>query len=446
MKRISTLLPLLALFLFLSASAEAQQVRNPVLEYCTGAWCQWCPCGHTVIRDVLIPQIPNAIVIGYHGPANTSSDPFSTFSGNQVISALGLSSYPTGVADRTSAPISRGSWFSAVFNRTFKAATVDFSIIKTFNATTRDLNVTLNFTPLVNLNGSFKYSLVLTEDSLLSTQTGNSSCTGGANYVNDHVVRAMINGYLGEQVSTGDWNQGTTISKSYTYNVPATFKADKCHLIAFIYKDSTALNLSEIQQAKQWTLIGDILPVELTTFTANVVKGAINLSWTTATELNNYGFEIERSVDGKNFASVGFVKGNGSTSETKNYSFSDKAELNNIKDYYYRLKQVDFNGSFEYSDIIQVAYYIPENYLLEQNYPNPFNPSTIIGYAVPDAGNVCIKVYDILGNEVMTLVNEFKSTGFYTVELNAASLSAGTYIYKMTSGNFSSAKKLSLIK
>jgi len=118
------------------------------------------------------------------------------------------------------------------------------------------------------------------------------------------------------------------------------------------------------------------LPVELTSFTAKVSGGKVQLDWTTATEINNSGFDIERSFDGSTFTSVGFVKGNGTTTEPREYSFIDKFEFKATQSIYYRLKQFDYDGSVNYSNIISVVVEMPLEYSLDQNYPNPFNPST----------------------------------------------------------------------
>ncbi len=184
------------------------------------------------------------------------------------------------------------------------------------------------------------------------------------------------------------------------------------------------------------------IPVELISFEADVESGKVKISWSTATETNNRGFEIQRSVilgEAKNFLweVVGFVEGNGTTTETKNYSFEDKNPA--AGKYAYRLKQINFDGTFGYSKVIEVGIINPNQFVLEQNYPNPFNPTTKIRFTIPEVGSelaqTVIKVYDILGNEVATLVNEKKEPGYYEVEFNAEGLSSGIYFYRLQSGN-----------
>jgi len=184
------------------------------------------------------------------------------------------------------------------------------------------------------------------------------------------------------------------------------------------------------------------VPVELISFSANNVGDKIELSWTTATETNNAGFEIQRSIDNKEFVTVGYVEGKGTSTERQSYTYIDN--ISGSK-FYYRLKQVDFNGSYKYSNIVEVVTVL-QKFNLFQNYPNPFNPSTKISYSLPKESFVTLKVYDVLGNEIAILVNEKKSVGNYEVNFDATKLSSGIYYYKLTAGNFSQVKKMILIK
>ncbi len=187
------------------------------------------------------------------------------------------------------------------------------------------------------------------------------------------------------------------------------------------------------------------IPVELTSFTASVTPSLeVVLNWKTATETNNRGFEIERKSANNSFRTIGFVQGNGTTSEEKNYSYVDK----NLKPgtYVYRLKQIDFNGKFEYSQEIETNVSAPLSFKLDQNYPNPFNPSTKISFSVPKTGNVSLKVYNVLGQEVSTLINGVVEAGNHSVDFNAAQFNSGIYFYKIEAGNFSQIKKMTLIK
>jgi photosystem II stability/assembly factor-like uncharacterized protein len=188
------------------------------------------------------------------------------------------------------------------------------------------------------------------------------------------------------------------------------------------------------------------VPVELVSFSAEQNEDEIQLSWITATELNNQGFEIERKII-DNWEKIGYVSGNGTTTEMQYYSFTDNIKLvNNVDQIYYRLKQIDFDGTYEYSSEVVVEISKVNSYLLNQNYPNPFNPSTIISFQLAESRFVTLKVYDVLGNEVATLVNEEKPAGKFEVEFNSTDLSSGIYYYKLTAGNFTDLKKMILLK
>ncbi len=189
----------------------------------------------------------------------------------------------------------------------------------------------------------------------------------------------------------------------------------------------------------------NVLPVELASFTSLVSGRDVILNWTTTSETNNAGFDVERSSQNGVWTSVGNVTGSGTSSTSQSYAFTDRGL--NTGSYSYRLKQIDYNGNFEYFNLSnEVVIGVPEKFELTQNYPNPFNPSTKIGYQLPNDGVVKLSVYDNSGKEVMTLLNEFKSAGYYSVDLNASSLSSGLYYYRLTSGANSSVKKMLLVK
>jgi len=190
-------------------------------------------------------------------------------------------------------------------------------------------------------------------------------------------------------------------------------------------------------------LSGQLVPVELTSFTASADFGVVELQWITATETNNQGFEVQRSAGGE-FETIAFVNGNGTTTQSQVYTYTDKSV--NIGSYSYRLKQVDFDGTFEYSGVVEVDVPAPAVFKLDQNYPNPFNPSTKIKYSIPQSSNVTIKVFDVLGNEIETLVNEEKPAGTYEIMWSAANLPSGVYFYQLKADNYMETKKMVLLK
>lgn len=189
-----------------------------------------------------------------------------------------------------------------------------------------------------------------------------------------------------------------------------------------------------------------LLPVELSSFTANVNNSNVNLNWNTVSETNNSGFEIERkSVSSENWQKVGFVEGHGTTNVPYDFYFRDK-NVNSGR-YNYRLKQIDFNGNFEYHNLnSEIEVGTPSKFELSQNYPNPFNPSTTINFDLPVAGNVTLKVFNTSGIEVASLVNETRAAGYHSVNFNATNLSSGIYYYRLEANGVSKVMKMALIK
>jgi len=198
------------------------------------------------------------------------------------------------------------------------------------------------------------------------------------------------------------------------------------------------------------TITDHIMPVELTSFSGYCENQGVYLSWSTSTELNNNGFEIQRCTDKNNWYTVGFVKGVGTTSEPQHYKFVNDVSHISSPNLYYRLKQMDFNGTFEYSNTLEVEINVPIKFSLEQNYPNPFNPSTKISWQSPVGSWQTLKVYDILGNEVATLVNEYRNPGNYEVDFQSSvgsrRLANGVYFYRLQVGDFIETKKMILLK
>jgi hypothetical protein len=195
-------------------------------------------------------------------------------------------------------------------------------------------------------------------------------------------------------------------------------------------------------------LVQYIIPVELTSFVASAIGNDVQLSWTTATEMNNRGFEIQRK-EGVEYQTIGFISGNGTTVQPQTYSFTDK----NLKagSYTYRLKQIDFNGQFEYSKEIEVDVIGLKEFSLAQNYPNPFNPTTTLSFSLAVDSKVSLKIFDVLGQEIMTLLNETKSAGKHNISFDASTLNSGVYFYRIDATGvdgqkFTDAKKMILNK
>lgn len=195
--------------------------------------------------------------------------------------------------------------------------------------------------------------------------------------------------------------------------------------------------------------IDEPVPVELVSFSAASMNSSIHLEWKTATEINNAGFEIERSIDQKFYEKISFIEGYGNSSEPKEYFYTDRPE--GAGTFYYRLKQLDYNGTYEYSNTVEISIELPNDYSITQNHPNPFNPNTIIEFAAPTEAKVSIRIFNTIGQQVTELVNGNFSGGIHRVSFDAGSLSSGIYYYTINArgidgSNFVSSKKMILMK
>ncbi len=263
--------------------------------------------------------------------------------------------------------------------------------------------------------------------------------------------------FVNQQGSTSSWwnNDGDgNTTKDYT-------SSDGVDVMTPGYSGSDNswnrdLSDGDVDYYGQISLSESAVPVELTFFTANVSGSNVKLNWKTATEINNYGFEIQRSTENSEWQKIGFIEGAGNSNSPKEYSFTDN--IGKSGNYFYRLKQIDINGEYKYSNVVEVSVGLPTKFELKQNYPNPFNPTTTIKYSIPSviarsgatrqsAGMlVQLKVYDMLGREVATLVNKEQTPGNYAVEFDASSLSSGVYFYALKAGEFTATKKMILMK
>jgi len=260
--------------------------------------------------------------------------------------------------------------------------------------------------------------------------------------------------YVVKSVDGGETFENFKISEFSFTPTSSVFFGDYNNITAWDGKIYPIWTRLQSGQLSIWTtpiIDTTIIPVELKNFTAYTKSGNIILEWETATETNNLGFEIERmrlnpeSESGNSqFRLVGFVRGHGTTTNTQQYTFVDEELLSGV--YQYRLKQVDYNGSFDYSDVIEVNLIAVDDFKLYQNYPNPFNPATTISYQLPEPSYVIVKIFDGLGNEIEVLVKENKAAGIHEVNFDASALSSGVYLYKIDAGTFHEGKKMLLVK
>jgi hypothetical protein len=303
----------------------------------------------------------------------------------------------------------------------------------------------------IGLTGLLVYSLAISgcnifagtwgDGIFLSTDNGSSW-----NEVNNGLMNLIINSLAisGTNIFASTWGDGVFFStdNGSSWNVISTGLTNLFVLPLAINEDYI---FAGMWGGCIWRRpLNEFIPVELVSFVANVQPDCtIMLNWETATEINNKGFEIQRSNGGE-FEPIAFVNGNGTITEVQAYSYLDRDVKGGT--YSYRLKQVDFDGTFKYSKVVNVDVTTPAVYTLGQNYPNPFNSSTTIRYSIPNQSKVIIKVFDILGKEIGILVNEEKPAGNYEIDFNASELPSGVYFYQLKAGDFVETKKMIPLK
>jgi len=313
----------------------------------------------------------------------------------------------------------------------------------------------------LDVNPSVRFIFKYTNDWMFSDLGTNGEFSNGSPHIFSSRVSstygvARVDGVDGSPLNA-DMRTGTAmnIQLGIRQDITYPFHGDIAEVIIYNRTlTSDERSVVEHYLANKYGISGAALPVELTSFTANVNEGKVQLNWQTATEVNNYGFEVEAAYPkslpkegaSKDWLKIAFVRGNGNSNSPKNYSFVD-SNLPNGK-IEYRLKQIDADGKYEYSDVVEINVERPAQFKLAQNYPNPFNPETTIDYQLPINGNVTLKVFDMLGREVVTLVDEFKQAGTYNYKFSAQRylLASGVYLYQLKAAGFTETKKFILMK
>jgi len=405
-----------------------------VLEIGTGTWCVYCP-GSQMGADDLVANDCAVAVVEYH-----NGDPFTNTYSDARNTYYGISGFPTAVFDGVEYFVG-GSNTQSMYENYLPIYEGRKDLMSAFSVDIFGTNSGLNYNVILKLNrmaaipptwNNLVVHFTITETDIPFSWQGQTEV--------DYCERLMVPNELGTSV---DLINNTEIEIPLSFSLDASWVSDNCQFTAFIQN----LDTKEILQGdKVWVTDLAPLPVELTSFTAKATSNGVLLKWSTASEINNHGFEIERSEDGVEFITAAFVEGFGTSTESREYVYTDEVEYKGGEILYYRLKQVDFDGSIEYSDIVEVEFDIPRDFVLHQNYPNPFNPSTTVKYAVPKTSLVSIKVYDLTGQEVATLADEMKEVGTYEIKFDARNLASGVYIYRMIADNFTSVRKLNLLK
>lgn len=369
--------------------------------------------------------------------------------GSKIVT-IGTSTSSRGTLSRTAGTIIGNvkRWFTnAVINdvsfpvgtsSNFRPVTISFT-----DAPTTGGSLTVNFTPsnpgssglpltdgieLINACASEGYWSILTGDSFAGGTYNIDLNADGFSGVSDFTALHLLK----RSNSSSPWSlEGTHVVGTGTNSSPVIHRTGLTTFSEFGVGGGPA----------------NPLPVELTSFAATGIENKVILVWQTATEVNSFGFDIERSSSiGKKeiWSNIGFVNGSGNSASPKSYRFTDILDDDAI--YSYRLKMIDNDGSFKYSHAIEVHVDRPLDYKLSQNYPNPFNPTTTIKYALPEASKVSIKVFNTIGEEVAELINEDRPAGYYQIDFDASALPSGVYFYRISANHFIQTRKMLLIK
>jgi hypothetical protein len=456
---------LLAILIALPILTQAQTTaRYTLIEQFTGTWCPWCPYGADSI-DAIIGYIPNVRALAYH-----QNDPMATNDGNTVISHLLVNSYPSAAIDRLlintptgyAIAISRSYWGNIAAQRNQSASPLSISVAGTYHQDTREVSATVTLNILQQMTGEFYLNVVLTEDNLDYTQKKNvnGSVVNISPYYHKRVVRNMITGPYGITLTQTGFSANQTVTETVNFTVPAGYDIDECKLAVFL---TTKVTLTvggnprptqmNIQQAWQEPILTAfaVIPVELISFSATQQTDAVRVHWRTATENNNRGWFVERrSIDGE-WNDIAFVDGYGTTSTQQQYEFIDR-DIDMLETYDYRLRQIDFDGTTDYSPVYRVMTApIPMETRLLPNYPNPFNPATFITVELAQESDMTVMIYDMLGRAVRTLATGVHPAGGHVFEWDGTdsqgnAMPSGIYFTRMVTPQHTATQQMQLSK
>ena len=313
-----------------------------------------------------------------------------------------------------------------------------------------NVSVAITGPAVVQINSTNNYDITITGGPLTRGGTNIAALTGTLNTVNAELQK------IGDELTHIQPKavSGGSVTFSFSYTAPAAEGFDT------LYANGNSVNFNGQNTGDEWNFASNFavqvlaeIPVELASFTSSVDDNIVTLMWKTVTEKNNYGFEIQRSAYSDQrtaeWEKIGFVKGFGTVSEVKNYTFTET--ISESGRYFYRLRQIDLGGSSTYYKLnSEVSISIPFEFALSQNFPNPFNPSTTIEFALPFSGNVKLKIYNTLGVEIAELINEQREAGRYSIKFASSSigggLASGVYYYKIDVTNMDNRSSISSVK
>ncbi|MEZ4700234.1 MAG: PA14 domain-containing protein [Rhodothermales bacterium] len=294
----------------------------------------------------------------------------------------------------------------------------------------------------------------LTEDNFSVRWTGYIQPEHSENYTFTVAADDGARVWIGDELVVDSWNAGgfsfasgsKALQADYIYPIKVELLETTDRAEIALYWSSPHVTYRIVDPSRLFFVDNAVLPVTLTRFEAMPDSGAVRLTWATASETNNAGFAIERSLDGSTFAQIGYLEGHGTTAERQTYAYEDRQTPASASVLWYRLKQIDFDGAFTYSQVISVDRLAPQRYALHRNYPNPFNPTTRIAYDLPVQDHVRLAIYDMLGREVRVLVDQTQPAGRYDVTFDAGDLPGGVYVYRLQSRSGTHSRSLVLVK
>jgi subtilisin family serine protease len=308
----------------------------------------------------------------------------------------------------------------------------------------------LNFQIILFSSGKILYQYQTMTGTLNSATVGIENQTGTVGLTVAHNATYIANNLALQFQAEPDWITATSLSGMLYNGNSSAVKLNLSTVEIPLGNYSMDLVIRSNDPLKpvdtvKVSMINSVeVPVELVSFTGEFVNGSVKLNWITATETNNSGFEVERKSGNGIWEKAGFVPGAGTKTSQSVYSFSENKLV--AGKYLYRLKQIDLDGTTAYSQEVEVDMGIPTEFTLDQNFPNPFNPNTIIRFALPVAGGVSLNIYNTLGEKVASLINKEMAAGYHEVSFNASELPSGLYLYELRSGDFSSVRKMLLMK
>ena len=361
------------------------------------------------------------------------------------------------------------------FNTSFSSVSYNCTIVQVINGSNLDISIFIESTGDDFVLGTSIFRININPAGLDITNVPSEITEGlwdnnndGTNYADQYTGRSTADNWASINIEDVGTGSGVIVPHAATLvgkiSIPIKLTTENSGIA---WRKSPSVSPTQITDIthSDITSLGNFvdpgtypLPVELSSFIASVNINNVNLNWKTATEVNNNGFEVQRAVvrgqgseigsqkseAGSQWEKIGFMSGHGNSNSPKEYSFIDK-NLTGGTNFVYRLKQIDNDGQYQYSKEVEVKV-VPKDINLLQNYPNPFNPVTEIKFTLPEAARVTLRVYNIIGQEVASLVNGIEEAGFHSIRFEGSDLPSGTYIYRLQTGGFVQTKKMLLLK